>query len=132
MIISKPKAGWCSFDIGGFHGTPSYIRAVPIDILIGIANFLENGNCIITFDEEGSEFHLVLTEHESFLITVKEVPKFMILGKDPNVVAALLYDDIMSNLDAWLDWLSEDVRDREYYSHWVRRLEKKINECRKK
>lgn len=32
-MISNPKHGWSNFDLRVFHGTPSYLTDVPVDLL---------------------------------------------------------------------------------------------------
>ena len=133
-VISNIKAGWCDFDLEGFHGKASYVRAVPMDILQGILNYLEEGGCVISFDEEGSEFHLILIadEPETYIISVRDKAELYTVKKNPNVVTALLYDDIVTRMNEWIDWLSDDARDHEHYANRMKRLLGEIDDRRRK
>lgn len=131
MIISNISAGWCSFDLDGFHGHPSYITPVPIDILEGLLHYLEYGTCTISFDEERSYFHLILTEYNTYIIEEKDKAILISISEDPNDVAAILYDDVINNKETWIEWLSDNERDFGHYRKIINKLEEKINARRK-
>ena len=73
-MISNPKHGWCNFKLGTFEGTPSYLTDVPIDILTAFIDYHNKGCGVIWFDEEGTEFTLVITPYSLFIIEEKEKP----------------------------------------------------------
>lgn len=62
-MISNPKHGWCNFDIGSFHGTPSYLTDVPSDLLEAFAKYYKEGSTVCSFDEEGTEFLFVIDSY---------------------------------------------------------------------
>lgn len=62
-MISNPKHGWCNFKLGNFEGTPSYSTDVPFELLQAFIDYHERGGSAIVFDEEGTEFTLVLTSY---------------------------------------------------------------------
>ena len=72
-MISNPKHGWCNFKLGTFEGTPSYLTDVPIDILTAFIDYHNKGCGVIWFDEEGTEFTLVITPYSD--VGVKRVDK---------------------------------------------------------
>ena len=131
MIISNISAGWCSFDLDGFHGHPSYITSVPIDILEGLLHYIEYGTCTISFDEERSYFHLILTEYNTYIIEEKDKAILISISEDPNDVAAILYDDVINNKETWIEWLSDNERDFGHYRKIINKLEEKIDARRK-
>lgn len=57
-MISNPKNGWCDFNLGDFHGTPSYLTNVPIDLLIAFKEYLYLGAGICWFDERRCGIHI--------------------------------------------------------------------------
>lgn len=57
-MINNPKNGWCDFDLGYFHGTPSYLTNVPIDLLSAFKDYLYSGTGICWFDEERHRIHI--------------------------------------------------------------------------
>ena len=57
-MISNPKNGWCNFDLKSFHGTPSYLTNVPIDLLNAFIQYHATGVGIAWFDEEGAEYEI--------------------------------------------------------------------------
>ena len=60
-MISDPRYGWCRFNLGTFEGTPSYLTDVPVDLLDAFLDYHVKGCGTAWFDEEGTEFTLVLT-----------------------------------------------------------------------
>ena len=76
-MISNPKHGWCDFKIEDdnnnvFFGTPSYITNVPVDLLQAFLDYKTNGQGMAWFDEEGTEFTLVLNPYSMYIIAENE------------------------------------------------------------
>lgn len=101
-MISNPKNGWCDFNLGDFHGTPSYLTNVPIDLLIAFKEYLYLGAGICWFDEEGAEFTLVMTPYSLFIIEEKDKPVLHDFS-DMNIkeLALEVVTDVESNIDKW-------------------------------
>lgn len=108
-MISNPKHGWCNFKLGTFEGTPSYLTDVPIDILTAFIDYHNKGCGVIWFDEEGTEFTLVITPYSLFIIEEKENPilhdfsemKIVDLEKE-------LIKDIESDLCGWANFTTDN------------------------
>ena len=104
-MISNPKHGWCNFELGDFHGTPSYLTNVPLDLLWAFKDCLYSGTGICWLDEEGSEFTLVLTPYSIFIIEEKEKPvlhNFSEMNIDDLVKEVVA--DIESNIEEWSEF----------------------------
>lgn len=108
-MLSNPKHGWCNFKLGTFEGTPSYLTDVPIDILTAFIDYHNKGCGVIWFDEEGTEFTLVITPYSLFIIEEKEKPilhdfsemKIVDLEKE-------LIKDIESDLCGWANFTTDN------------------------
>lgn len=108
-MISNPKHGWCDFKIEDnnnniFFGTPSYITNVPVDLLQAFLDYKTNGQGMVWFDEEGTEFTLVLNPYSIYIIAENEdcegrLYDFSELNID-NLIKELI-QDIESNLFEW-------------------------------
>ena len=108
-MISNLKHGWCDFKIEDdnnnvFFGIPSYITNVPVDLLQSFLEYKINGQGMAWFDEEGTEFTLVLNPYSMFIITENEdcegrLYDFSELNID-NLIKELI-QDIESDLDEW-------------------------------
>lgn len=77
-MISNPKHGWCDFKIEDdnnnvFFGTPSYVTNVPVDLLQAFLDYKTKGQGMAWFDEEGTEFTLVLNPYSMFVIAENEI-----------------------------------------------------------
>ena len=118
-MISNPKNGWCNFKLGDFEGTPSYITNVPIDLLDAFIDYYTRGYGLAYFDEEGSEFTLLLTWYGVYIIEEKDNVKSHIFY-DLNIsnLAKEVIADIETNLDGWYNdfmhcsFSKEDLNER--------------------
>ena len=116
-MIKNPKNGWCFFSIGAFKGTPSYLTDVPIDLLNAFIQYNQTGTGIAWFDEEGSDFTLVLNPDSIFIIEEKEQP---VLHYFPDLEVGTLkkelIKDIESDLNGWAEFIPSDNK-HEIYEH---------------
>lgn len=100
-VIMTPSAGWSAIILDTFHGNLSYIQNVAKDLLQWILNYLDNSNAVVTFDEEGSEFLLVLTPYTTYVIAEREETKFHRFEIDAPILYNRILKDITDNLDKW-------------------------------
>ena len=104
-MLSTPKAGWCELKIGNFKGTPSYLTDVPVDLLTAFIHYYKKGIGAAFFDEEGSEFNLLLSNYSVYIVycenktTLYEFPDV-----DIDNLANELITDIKSNVDSWANF----------------------------
>lgn len=130
-MISNPKNGWCNFKLRTFEGTPSYLTDVAVDLLDAFIDYNKSGHGIAWFDEEGTEFTLVINPYSLFVI--EERGKGPILHdfsemKIENLEKELI-NDIESDLDGWYDFLLfSDEKENERYRD---ELDKKVAELKR-
>jgi hypothetical protein len=111
-MITNPNCGWCNFKIRDFEGTPSFLTDVPIDLLNMFIDYHTKGTGIAWFDEEGTEFTIVLTPYSLFIIEEKDKPilhdfseiKIEKLEKE-------LIEDIEKDLNGWSEFITDDDRE---------------------
>lgn len=106
-MISNPNCGWCDFDLRTFHGTPSYLTDIPVDLLNAFIQYHSTGTGIAWFDEEGTEFTLVITPYSLFIIEEKDKPvlhDFSEMNID-NLEKELI-EDIEKDLIGWSDFIT--------------------------
>ena len=111
-MISNPKHGWSNFDLKTFHGTPSYLTDVPVDLLNAFIQYHTTGTGIAWFDEEGTEFTLVITPYSLFVIEEKNKPvlhDFSEINID-NLEKELI-EDIEKDLIGWSEFITSDNRE---------------------
>ena len=118
-MISNPKNGWCNFKLGDFEGTPSYITDVPIDLLDAFIDYYTRGYGLAYFDEEGSEFTLLLTWYGVYIIEEKDDTKVhTFYNLSISDLAKEVIADIETNLDGWCNdfmyysFSKEDLNER--------------------
>lgn len=101
-MISNPKHGWCDFNLGTFYGTPSYLTNVPVDLLEAFRDYVYKGQGIAWFDEEGTEFTLVITPYSLYVIEEKDdtiLHNFSEMKIEEVIKKTIT--DIEINLDKW-------------------------------
>lgn len=108
-MISNPKRGWCDFKLRTFEGTPSYLTDVPIDLLTAFTDYHTNGCGVAWFDEEGTEFSLVITPYSLFIIEKNDKPILHDFSemKIENIEKEII-EDIESDLYGWINFMADD------------------------
>lgn len=111
-MISNPKYGWCDFDLKSFHGSPSYLTDVPVDLLNAFIQYHTTGTGMAWFDEEGTEFTLVITPYSLFVIEEKDKPVLHDFSeiKISNLEKELI-EDIEKDLIGWSEFITSDDRE---------------------
>ena len=132
-MIGNPKHGWCDFDLGDFHGCPSYLTDVPVDLLQAFIDLHTRGSGIAWFDEEGTEFSLVLTPYSLFIVEEKVEP--VLHDYSEIIISNLekeLIDDIKHNLGAWASFYCSLDNDEEFQQKTleIQRLIEKLENVR--
>ena len=111
-MISNPKHGWCNFDLKSFHGSPSYLTDVPVDLLNAFIQYHTIGTGIAWFDEEGTEFTLVITPYSLFVIEEKDKPVLHDFSEIKiNNLEKKLIEDIEKDLIGWSEFITSDDRE---------------------
>lgn len=127
-MISNPKCGWCNFDLGTFHGTPSYLTDVPIDLLEAFISFHTTGSGTVTFDEEGSCFHLVITRYDWGIYIIEKRDQVYLHDFSEIDIWSLekeLIEDIEKDLNGWA-YFSTDCDDEKEIAAHKKMIENKI------
>lgn len=111
-MISNPKHGWSNFDLRVFHGTPSYLTDVPVDLLNAFIQYHTTGIGVAWFDEEGTEFTLVITPYSLFVIEEKDKPVLHDFSEMKiNNLEKELIEDIEKDLIGWSEFITSDDRE---------------------
>lgn len=108
-MISNPKHGWCDFMLSDekdnlFVGTPSYATNVPVDLLQALLDYKTKDQGMAWFDEEGTEFTLVLNPYSIFVIAENEEGEGKLYDFSElniNNLIKELIQDIESDLIGW-------------------------------
>ena len=107
-IFSNLDHGWCNFDLEEFHGRPSYIKYVPMNILDAWEEYQNTGHCIIEFDEEGSEFCVVIwhgyVDNAVVLCHRYGRTKYYPMKINGKELLRQLVADVISNVELWAKW----------------------------
>ena len=121
-MISDPKHGWCNFKLRTFEGTPSYLTDVPVDLLDAFLDYHYKGMGMAWFDEEGTEFTLVITPYSLFVIEEKDKPILHDFSemKIENLEKELI-SDIESELEGWAEFTTdEDYEEKLQHKNEIR------------
>ena len=125
-MISNPHCGWCDFKIENFEGTPSYIGDGPLDLINAFIDYHIKGSGVVWFDEEGSEFTLVINSYSVFIIAERdEEPKlydFSLLKFDD--LEKELISDIEYDLDGWAEFITDETKTTNHKEELIQALNK--------
>ena len=108
-MISNPICGWCKFKLRTFEGSPSYLTDVPVDLLDAFLDYHYKGMGIAWFNEEGTEFSLIITPYSLFIIEEKDKPilhDFSEMRIDK--LEKELIEDIEKDLIGWSEFITDD------------------------
>lgn len=107
-ILTNLKHGWCDFNLCDYKGKPSYIRFLPLDILDAYEEYLKSHHCIIEFDEETTQFCLVIWEYEVLILDNRRTNISINELKDVNAEELLkeLVNEVCDNIYEWAEWIS--------------------------
>ena len=101
-MISNPEFGWCDFELRTFEGHPSYLTDVPVDLLDAFIDYFTKGMGMAWFDEEGTEFTLVINPYSLYIIEEKgESTLHNFSEMKVEKLAKELIEDIEKDLTAW-------------------------------
>lgn len=120
-MISNLKSGWCLFTLSDdkkqlyCSGTPSYITNVPVDLLQAFLDYKTKGQGMAWFDEEGTEFTLVLNPYSMFIIAENKNGEglYDFSGLNINNLIKELIQDIESDLAEWSMFYCSCVEEEE-------------------
>lgn len=131
-MVTNPKYGWCTFQLGNFQGTPGYLTDVAVDLLDAFIGYYTQGYGVAVFDEEGSEFTLLLTRYNNGIFVIEEKDDVLLHNfSDLNIndLAKELINDIEGNINGWYEFLGfYDEKEAEQYKN---ELDKKIAEFKR-
>ena len=132
-MITNPKFGWCSFELGDFKGSPSYLTDVPVDLLDAFINYHTKRYGVAVFDEEGSHFTLVMTAYNwgIFIIEEKDYPKlYNLCDFHVEDLEEELIMDIEKDLNGWSNFMTDD--DSEEIEQHRNEIRQRIAKLKKK
>lgn len=122
-MITNPSCGWCEFHMGDFTGNPSYLTDVPIELLEAFLNYKLTGRAMVWFDEEGSEFTLVMNPYSIFIIEEKEESVLHDIDRPAGELLEELLSDVEDHLDEWFtDFLlgeKQELMQKREYVQWL-------------
>lgn len=112
-MISNLKYGWCDFKLGSFEGTPSYLTDVSLDLLDAFLGYHYKGIGMVWFDEEGTEFTLVINPYSMFVITERDENPVLYDFSELNVsdLERELIEDIEKDIIGWSEFITDDDRE---------------------
>lgn len=121
-MISNPRHGWCNFKLRTFEGTPSYLTDVPVDLLDAFLDYHYKGMGMAWFDEEGTEFTLVINPYSLYIIEEKGNPILHDFSemKIENLEKELI-SDIENDLEGWVEFTTEtDYEEKLQHNNEIR------------
>lgn len=109
-MFSEINNGWAKFNLLGFEGWASYMT----DIIVDIGNMFIQKQGVVTVDEEGSTFDIILSSDGEFYI-VSHRDKHRLYVDDDIVLDDIIKEyvkDLRDNFEKWIYW--DDFEENEY------------------
>lgn len=111
ITLEKPWAGWSSLEIDdgktNFIGALSYVDDVVGIFLSKFNEYINGEDVILTFDEEGTEFSIIMKHYDKLMIISQrkkyELHVFDIWSKD---IIKPICEEILKNYE---DWIKFDI-----------------------
>ncbi len=105
MILSNPKYGWASVDLGTFKGCVSYLNDIAFEWLNALKVAIENKTIATLYgDEEGSDFYIVLDNYYGFVVENSEETKVIDIDYGVIDFAQELCEAIKTDIKGWANF----------------------------
>lgn len=105
--LEKPWAGWSSLKIDdgktNFIGALSYIDNVVGIFLSKFNEYLNGEDVILTFDEEGTEFSIIMKHYDKLMIiSQRDKYKLHVFNIWSDDIIEPICKEILKNYEAWI------------------------------
>ena len=117
-ILNFIGAGWCNvvFNDGKseFCGSASYLNDVPFDFLLAFSDYIDTKRMpIIECDEEGSEFIIISTEYDTYVISERDEMRTYGFDINRKEFMRFVIEDIKEQIDMAVDFVYSDYTEDE-------------------
>lgn len=110
LILSKPKYGWATVDLGNFNGRVSYLNDIAFEWLIMLKIAIENKSVATLYgDEEGSDFYIILDDSCGYVLANKDKSETVRINYNKRIFAQELCNAIRVNLEGWATFCDYDI-----------------------
>ena len=104
-ILSNPKCGWASVDLGRFKGCVSYLNDIAFEWLNALKVAIKNKTIATLYgDEEGSEFYIVLDNYYGFVVQFRKETKVIDIDYGIIDFAQELCKAIKTDIKGWANF----------------------------
>ncbi len=104
-ILSNPKCGWASVDLGKFKGCVSYLNDIAFEWLNALKVAIKNKTIATLYgDEEGSEFYIVLDNYYGFVVQFRKETKVIDIDYGIIDFAQELCEAIKTDIKGWANF----------------------------
>lgn len=104
-ILSNPKFGWASVNLGKFKGYVSYLNDIAFEWLTALKVAIEDKTIATLYgDEEGNEFYIVLDNYYGFVVKFSEETKVIDIDYGIIDFAQELCKAIKTDIKGWANF----------------------------
>lgn len=105
-MLSKPKFGWTTINIGDWSDRASYLSDIHLDLLDAL---IKNFNyaytaTIVEYDAEGWEGYILINKDETYIFSTNVYQEPKKIDIESEVLVKEIIKDIEENLDDWSTW----------------------------
>ncbi len=128
-FLGTPSCGWAKITLGDFSRSASYMTHVATDCLLSMIHALKHEtDFAVSFCTEGNgDFKIISDEYRTYIIEEFDTMKLSVIENiNKNDIAAMLLQDIKTNIDAWVQFevLENDSKEAKLHKRY---LIKKLN-----
>lgn len=124
--IEKPWAGWSSLEIDdgktNFIGVLSYVDDVTGIFLSKFNRYLDGEDVILTFDEEGTEFSIIMKHYDKLMIiSQRDSYKLHVFDIWSDDIIKPVCEEILKNYEDWIkfDIFYDDENSNEFKEEYL-------------
>jgi len=124
--LEKPGAGWSSLKIDdgktNFIGALSYVDDVTGIFLSKFNQYLDGEDVILTFDEEGTEFSIIMKHYDKLMIiSEREKYKLHVFNIWSDDIIKPICEEILKNYEDWIkfDIFCDDKNSTEFKEEYL-------------
>lgn len=108
-MVRNLSFGWAEISIDEYKEIASRSTNIPFDVLDAICQYKKYNKCQIKFDREKWKYTLNITPETAYIIEEKnDATNKIDIKTSPDDIITTLYNDIISDPDGWLSFMSDD------------------------
>lgn len=113
LILSKPKYGWATVNLGVFKGRVSYLNDIAFEWLTMLKVAIQiNSVATLYGDEEGTDFYIILDDSCGYVLVNRDKSEAVKINYNKRIFAQELCDAIRVDLEGWATFCDYNIKNK--------------------